>query len=138
MRRTLLVILGLWWSALPLCSAELAGGPLVNWHQWRGPLATGYAPKAEPPLNWNDQTNIQWKYELPGQGSATPIVWGHQVFVLAAYDTGRQAAPAEIPQVDPKFPKKTQPPNTYYRFVVLCLDRNTGKLLWEQVAAERV
>src|SRR5205085_11818073 len=124
--------------SMPVRAAELAGDPMEQWHQWRGPLATGYAPKANPPLTWNDSTNIQWKYDLPGHGSATPVMWGNKVFVLAAYDTGRKAAPADIPQVDPKFQKKTKPPDTYYRFVVLCLDRNTGKLLWEQVATEKV
>ena len=29
---------------------------------------------------------------IPGKGSSTPIVWGDQVFVLTAIDTGRPAA----------------------------------------------
>lgn len=124
--------------AFTVNAGELAGDPLDHWHHWRGPLATGYAPKADPPLKWDETTNVQWKYSLPGHGSATPIVWGNKVFVLAAYDTGRKASPGDIPTVDPKFQKKTKPPDTYYRFVVLCIDRNTGKLLWERTAAERV
>jgi len=102
MCRMLLTVLGLC-LAWPLRAAELPDAVLANWHQWRGPLATGVAPQADPPLTWDEKTHIQWKYELPGQGSATPIIWGDQVFVLAAYDTGRAAAPADIPPVDPKF-----------------------------------
>lgn len=133
MRRLFLTALGLC-LAMPVRADE----QVANWHHWRGPLATGFAPKADPPLTWDDKTHIQWKYELPGHGSSTPNVWGDKVFVLAAYDTGRAAAPADIPQIEPKSPKKTEPPKTYYRFVVLCLDRQSGKLLWERVAAERV
>ena len=33
---------------------------------------------------------------------------------------------------------KTDPPRNFYKFLVLCLDRNTGKVLWEKVAAEKV
>lgn len=138
MHRTWLVWLGIYVFPLAARAGELAGPPLENWHQWRGPLATGFAPRADPPLQWDEKTNIQWKYPLPGHSSATPIVWGHRVFVLAAFDTGRKAAPADIPPVDPTFPKKTKAPDTYYRFVVLCIDRNTGKLLWEQAATEQV
>jgi outer membrane protein assembly factor BamB len=33
---------------------------------------------------------------------------------------------------------KTDPPRNFYKFLVLCLDRNTGKVLWEKLAAEKV
>lgn len=111
---------------------------LDNWHQWRGPLANGTAPRGKPPLKWDDKTNIKWKTELPGLGSSTPIVWGDLVFVLTAIDTGREADPADIPQANPRFEKKTKPPTTYHQFVVLAIERNTGKVRWKRVAAEVV
>lgn len=113
---------------------------LDNWHQWRGPEATGVAVRGNPPVRWDSKTNVQWKVSIPGRGSSTPIVWGDRVFVLTAIDTGRVADPKDIPQPDPKFSddKKTRAPSTYHQFVVLCLDRQTGKLRWQQTAAERV
>ena len=111
---------------------------LDNWPQWRGPLATGMAPHADPPLKWDARTNIKWKVALPGRGSSTPIVWGDKIFVQAAEDTGRQAADKDLPKADPTFNKKTNAPRTYYRFLVLCLDRTSGKLLWQKTACERV
>jgi outer membrane protein assembly factor BamB len=111
---------------------------LKNWHHWRGPEANGTAPKADPPINWDKTTNIQWKAAVPGRGSATPIVWGDQVFVVTAIPTDRVAAPADLPKVDPALPRKTSPPNTYHQFVVLSFDRNTGKLRWQRKAAEQV
>lgn len=109
-----------------------------NWHQWRGPNADGSAPKADPPTKWDAKTNIAWKAELPGRGSATPIVWGDRVFILTAIKTDRKAKPEEMPKIDPKFDVKTEPPTNFYKFVVLCFDRGTGKQRWEKVVAEMV
>src|SRR5262249_8981281 len=111
---------------------------LLNWHHWRGPEATGFAPKADPPVKWDAKTNIKWKAELPGRGSATPIVWGDQVFIVPAIPTERRAAPSTLPKPDPGFEKKTNAPTNYHQFVVLSFDRRTGKQRWRQVAAERV
>ena len=52
--------------------------------------------------------------------------------------TDRIATAAELPKPDPRFPTKTEPPTHFYKFLVLCLDRSTGKTLWEKVAAEKV
>lgn len=111
---------------------------LENWHHWRGPNANGTAPKANPPLVWDAKTNIKWKAAIPGRGSATPIVWGDQVFVVSAIKTDRVAAPADLPKLDPALLRKTTPPNNYYQFVVFSFDRHTGKLLWQREAATKV
>ena len=111
-----------------------------NWHQWRGPEANGVAPEGNPPVKWGADTNLQWKAELPGRGSSTPIVWNDRVFILTAINTGRAAeVPATPPPADqpqPQNPFGITSPTTYYRFVVLCFDRATGKQLWEQTATE--
>jgi outer membrane protein assembly factor BamB len=110
-----------------------------NWPSWRGPTANGVAPAAaNPPLHWDSATHIQWKAELPGQGSATPVVWGNQVFLVTAVETDRVAKPDELPKPDPRFETKTHPPTHFYRFEVLSFDRDTGKLRWRQVATEAV
>lgn len=111
---------------------------LRHWHQWRGPLMNGFAPHADPPLSWDDKTNVKWKTPLPGPGASTPIIWGDRVFVLAARDTQRQADPKDIPKPDARNQPKTKPPTTYHLFLVLCLERATGKVLWQRTAAEAV
>ncbi len=60
-----------------------------NWHQWRGPQANGVAPLGDPPIQWDENTNVKWKVEIPGQGASTPIVWSDQVFILTAVETGK-------------------------------------------------
>jgi outer membrane protein assembly factor BamB len=137
MKRTLTLVVALCLVA-PLFSAEDAQQRLDNWPQWRGPTATGTAPNGDPPLKWDATTNIKWKTALPGRGASTPIIWGDRVFVLSALDTGRAADPKDIPKPDPNFEAKTRPPSTYYQFLVLCLDRKTGQVRWQQVAAEKV
>lgn len=124
--------------ALPVHGQDFERDRLDNWHHWRGPLANGTAPKANPPIRWDSQTNIHWKAPLPGRGSATPIIWGDQVFVGTAIKTERAIDPSQLPQPDPRFEKKTTPPLHYYQFVVLSFDRQTGKLRWKQIAAEKV
>jgi outer membrane protein assembly factor BamB len=137
--RATVTVLGLLLAAAPAGAADFAGEALDNWHQWRGPLATGFAPHGDPPLRWDGRANVKWKAAVPGRGSATPIVWRDRVFVLTAVDTGRKAAPADLPpKPEARFQKRTEPPDTYHQFLVLCYDRATGKLLWRQVAAEQV
>ncbi len=117
---------------------EVAVASLDNWPHWRGPLANGTAPHGEPPLNWDENTNLKWKVEIPGHGTSTPIVWGQQVFVLTAIDTGRVVEGAQKPEEQPERPFAIKFPNTLFKFAVLCLDRATGKTLWERTAIEEL
>lgn len=117
---------------------EVSQDRLDNWHQWRGPEATGVAPKGDPPSRWDEKTHVAWKTPIPGRGSSTPIVWGEQIFLLTAIDTGRAADAKDVVKPDPRFEKKTQPPLTYHQFVVLSIDRKSGKVRWQQVATEQV
>jgi outer membrane protein assembly factor BamB len=127
-------------AALLIAVPALAADPPANWPHWRGPNADGSAPNADPPTEWDGDAgkNIKWKAPLPGKGSASPIVWGDRVFVLTAVETDRKAKPEEMPKIDPRLETRTSPPTNFYKFVVLCFDRATGKPLWEKVAAEKV
>ncbi|MBC8326305.1 MAG: PQQ-like beta-propeller repeat protein [Verrucomicrobia subdivision 3 bacterium] len=138
MKTSLLLSAALLGSALTSTAADFQKAKAANWHHWRGPDATGASTTAQPPVTWSEDKNIQWKIPIPGYGSATPIIWGNKVFILTAVNTE---------QVDPNRPKpEDQPkrifgithPNTTYEYVVLCLDRQTGKTLWRQVATRRV
>lgn len=109
-----------------------------QWPHWRGPLATGAAPHGDPPTTWDEKTNVKWKVAIPGRGSSTPIVWGDCVFVAAAVDTGRVAKAEDLPRANPKLEKKTKAPNTYHQFLLICLDRASGKERWHRTCAERI
>jgi len=100
------------------------------WAQWRGPHASGVSPTANPPLEWNESKNIRWKVEIPGRGSASPIVWGDRVFVLTAVPSGIAGDAQHAP-------RGSLTPRGVHRFVVMALDRKTGKTIWERVAREQ-
>src|SRR5688500_17890104 len=70
-----------------------------NWGQWRGPLSTGAAPTADPPLKWSATDNIKWKVSIPGRGTGTPIIWGDQTFVQTAIPVAKKVAdlPTAVP-----------------------------------------
>ena len=109
-----------------------------NWHQWRGPLASGVAPFGDPPVTWDKTSHIRWKVEIPGAGTASPIVWGDHVFVLTAVETARTLdPPPKFPEPPPGSPQTT-PPIAYYQFLVICLERATGHVRWQRVANELV
>jgi outer membrane protein assembly factor BamB len=130
-----------------------------QWPHWRGPLANGLAPHGNPPLQWSETENVKWKFKLPSEGLATPVIWGDKIFLVSAIATGKRpegaaAQPAPQPQPQAEAPPEGQrrggrsgrgggrggggAPNEAYQFVVMCVDRPTGKLLWQKVAREEV
>lgn len=156
---TALIVMGM--------SAELFGddaprGADQNWHAWRGPLATGEAPKADPPVEWGDKKNIRWKEEIPGRGHATPIIWGDRVYIQTAVETSKEAQAADgaslVPVLASLQPGGGPPegerrrgggrrgggrgrnrppaPKNLYDFKVLALDRKTGKIVWSKTVRE--
>jgi outer membrane protein assembly factor BamB len=100
-----------------------------NWPQWRGPRATGVAPAANPPLEWSESKNVSWKVEIPGRGSSSPVVWRDQLFLTTAIPSGTSGPASHAPRggVAPRDP---------HRFVLLAIDRQTGKVRWERVVRE--
>ncbi|MBP90525.1 MAG: hypothetical protein CMJ64_28090 [Planctomycetaceae bacterium] len=110
----------------------------VNWHQWRGPEANGVSRAAKPPVEWSEDKNVRWKVAINGKGNASPIIWGDKVFLLTAINTGRVDPSRAKPEDQPKRVFGIKHPNTFYKFEVLCLDRNTGEELWRQTASEHV
>ena len=109
-----------------------------NWHQWRGPLANGVAPLGNPPTNWDENTNVKWKIKIPGDSTATPIVWGDQIFLVTAVKTDREVELPPLPADAPKPRFNIQRPKNYFQFVVMSVDRKTGETRWQQIAKEDV
>lgn len=54
-----------------------------NWPQWRGPNNDGISTEKNLPTQWSKDKNVVWKFDLPGQGSSTPAVWGERIFLTA-------------------------------------------------------
>lgn len=122
---------------LGLPEPVLGQSPSGNWPKWRGPNETGANHSANPPTKWSEQQNIRWKIKLPGNGSSTPIVWQDKIFLLTAISVEKDAA-GERPEPPTGRGFRPPVPKNPYRFVVLCVDRTTGKTLWQKVAREEV
>ncbi len=50
-----------------------------NWGQWRGPLATGYAPHANPPIQWSENKNDRSGKTLVIEHSKNPTALSFKV-----------------------------------------------------------
>ena len=59
----------------------------ADWQQWRGPNASGHAPKGDYPKTWNPKLNIEWKSKLPGRGHSSPVTEGSNIWVTTALET---------------------------------------------------
>src|SRR5262245_55125945 len=109
-----------------------------HWPQWRGPNGDGSSPKGDPAVEWSETKNVRWKVEIPGSGSATPVVWGDKMFVLTAVNTGKKA-PDAPPVPEPPAAGRGMSiasPGTIHQYQVICLDRLTGKTVWTKTAVE--
>ena len=125
-------------AAIPLQARSFQDSKADNWHHWRGPDANGVSTTATPPTRWSETKNIKWKVRIPGRGTSTPIVWGDDVFLLAAVNTGKVDPKLPRPEDQPKRVFGIKHPNTSYQYIVLCLDRKTGTERWRRVAAVKV
>lgn len=74
---------------------------------WRGPRLDGTSTEKNVPVYWSATNNIVWRTELPGSGHASPIVWKEHIFTVSAVSQNQTR-------------------------VLLCLDRKTGRILWQQ------
>ncbi len=94
-------------AVLPIALPVTAALAPTDWPAWRGPTRDGLAAPGQSPLiQWSETENVLWKAPLPGRGHSSPTVVGERIYLATA---------------DPV--KKSQS--------VLCLDRKSGKLLWQ-------
>lgn len=112
--------------------APAEDSPTVNWPSFRGPGASGVAAGVRTPEKWNGETgeNIRWKTPIPGLGLSSPVIWGDKLFITTAVN---QVEPSELKvglYGDP-MPAKD---DVEHSWRVLCIDKNTGAILWDREA----
>lgn len=116
--------------------AQSRSSDAAHWPQWRGPFFNGVA-RGDAPTVWSDTTNIKWKTEIPGRGHSTPIVWGDKIFLTTAIPTGKAAPQPSEPQSTERRGRGAggdTSPQAEHKFDLLCIDRKTGKILWQRTA----
>ena len=60
------------------------------------------------------------------------------MFVVTAAESNRTVEQLSAPKMEPPGGYRTTRPKQYYQFIVYCIDRKSGEILWRRVAAERV
>ena len=112
-----------------------------EWPQWRGPAGQGISTEKNLPTTWTATRNVKWKTPIAGRGHSSPIVWGKKIFLTTALDG--EAVPGRTPGVTHKMADGSDfvhpdavGADLKHTFKVICLDRETGKILWERVAYE--
>lgn len=111
--------------ALSACAAD------ANWPQFRGPSASGIGT-GTPPLEWNGETgkNVLWKTEIPGLAHSSPVIWGDRIFLTSAVPAEGTAALKVGLYGDIKPVENEGVQN----LSVYCIDRKSGKILWQRTA----
>ena len=125
-------------SALPaitLASGTLDSKTEQNWPGFRGTGAQGVAEGYPTRADWNADaaagklSGVLWRIELPGLGHSSPIVWGDNIFVATAIRLSGKA-PLRIGYYGDV---KAAPDNDEQKWMILCLDKKSGKRRWERV-----
>jgi outer membrane protein assembly factor BamB len=105
-----------------------------NWPQFRGTGARGIADGQQPPVQWDVPTREQlaWKTPIPGLGHSCPVIWEQLLFVTSAVS----AAGDENIRIGYYGDVDSVEDNSPHKFVLYCLDKETGRIRWERVAHE--
>jgi outer membrane protein assembly factor BamB len=116
---------------MPFCRSWLCCGLLLlgssltaaDWPQFRGPDGQGISKDTGVPVTWSATQNLIWKVE-PGAGTSSPIIVGNKIY-LTSYSGFN--VPGEAAGSDD---------NLKHHF--LCLDRDTGKVLFKKDIAPKL
>lgn len=133
MRRLPALIFSALAISLPIVFAQGRLAPDANWPSFRGASASGVAEGYALPTEWNvdEKKNLRWKTPIPGLGHSSPIIWGDKIFVTTAI-SGKADAGLKVGLYGDIEPVED---NTSHRFIVYCVSKKTGKILWQQTAS---
>lgn len=113
------------------------------------------------PIVWGDRIYLQAAIKTDRTGDAQPptaLRFSTKSFLLTSGRTDQLLAQAETPPADPPADQGDnrerrgegrrgrrggggfgiESPNNVHQFVVVCLDRNTGETIWQEVATEAI
>lgn len=107
----------------------------ADWPQYRGPSASGVASGAALPSSWNVETgeNVRWHTPIPGLAHSSPVIAGDRVYVATAIASKE----AEL-KVGLYGDIGSANDDEAQEWRLLALDKNTGAVLWNQLALKAV
>ena len=95
------------WVWLAAVLTVASAGMAEPWPSWRGPRGDGTSAETGVPVRWGAEQNVLWKVPIVGKGHSSPAIWGGRIFVTTCNERSKKR-------------------------LLLCLDADSGKLLWER------
>lgn len=89
----------------------------TQWPALRGPNFNGLVNSGDPPIQWSEDNNIRWKTAIPGNGHASPILWGNQLYVQTAVKVEEGGLFSDV----------------VHQYHLLAIHRDTDEITWERV-----
>lgn len=120
---------------LAAAGSALAAESAAHWPRWRGPLDTGEAPHANPPIEWSPEKNIRWKLAIPGRGHSTPVIWGDRIYLTTAIPVGKKLAPTYSGR---EGAHNNLPITNRQEFAVIAVSRSRGKIEWQKTVHSEI
>lgn len=107
-----------------------------QWPSFRGPWACGFIDNTKAPTSWNLDSlkNIKWKIPIPGLGHSCPVIWDNYLFVTTACSEKKD----ESLKVGLYGDIDMASDSAVMEFKVYCLDKNSGRIIWERVALKGI
>ena len=109
---------------------QLHAADVDGWPRWRGPYDNGVA-KGDAPVEFSDTRNVAWKVKIAGRGFSSPVMWGDRIYLTSAIPL------AERPPQPQESGRRGGPgggsgAGIEHKFVVICLSRKDGHVIWER------
>ena len=130
-----------------------------QWSQFRGHFGNGIIKSTSAPINWSENTNIDWKTPIHDRGWSSPVIWNNQIWMTTATKEGNKMYAIcvnklsgkiehDIHVFDVKSPQAITNENTYASptpvveegrvyvhfgtYGTACISTKDGQILWKR------
>ena len=130
-----------------------------QWPQFRGHYGNGIIKSTSAPINWSENTNIDWKTPIHDRGWSSPVIWNDQIWMTTATKDGNKMYAIcvnklsgkiehDIHVFDVKSPQAITNENTYASptpvveegrvyvhfgtYGTACISTKDGQILWKR------
>ena len=130
-----------------------------QWSQFRGHYGNGIIKSTSAPINWSENTNIDWKTPIHDRGWSSPVIWNDQIWMTTATKDGNKMYAIcvnklsgeiehDIHVFDVKSPQAITNENTYASptpvieegrvyvhfgtYGTACISTTDGQILWKR------
>ena len=130
-----------------------------QWSQFRGHFGNGIIKSTSAPINWSENTNIDWKTPIHDRGWSSPVIWNDQIWMTTATKDGNKMYAIcvnklsgkiehDIHVFDVKSPQAITNENTYASptpvveegrvyvhfgtYGTACISTKDGQILWKR------